>query len=245
MFHIHAFGGAPGIHGPGALAENITTWKRSVDRYPRVLEAVLTDGQERNWSAEMSANGFRKVYRFNNGNTGNNCNVWVLYEGPLQVYDVTDPVPVAMPPLPPPPAAPAVPAAGGNFAPNGNYGAGTRLAVGTRVQLNDPYFGQRNWLIGTVVHHYEDNTIELDIDQGCPAVRRGFVNRYRPAPVEQPVAPPQRREVLVEYFAHLLSDHIKGPFNSRLDAEAGFPRCRQFDRRIFYSDGTFETEQNV
>jgi len=71
----------------------------------RVLEAIITDGQVAEHEPDLLAEGFVKVARWLNGNSGNYCNAYYRYKpfqgrGEIEFYG-TNPQPAAPPPPPP------------------------------------------------------------------------------------------------------------------------------------------------
>lgn len=107
--HINSFG--------TANIETLRLYLRQHDLVgfgSRMLEAVLTDAQAQHWEAPLLNNGFVKVARFRNSNSGNFCNIYYRYvERPHDGYTVeffgpVREVPVEVPAQAPDPVAPSV-----------------------------------------------------------------------------------------------------------------------------------------
>ena len=56
------------------------------------LEVVLTQTQVRIFGRHLEGHGFRPVFKFNNGNSGNDCTVYYYHPNPIPVSPCSDPI---------------------------------------------------------------------------------------------------------------------------------------------------------
>lgn len=130
------------------------------------------------------------------------------------------------------------------------------LAVGDRVIYHGrlrPTLDRIGW-VGTCIVVNEDTHFDVLYDgrraYGTAVGNISRIIEINPARVEAQIeeeavlpARVERREVLVEYFANLRNGGLRGPFSAVDEAREAYPRCRSFQRRVLFSDGTFETEE--
>lgn len=187
--HIHGFLGEPRNHnsalfygaardgfGPGnntrtgeeCLVELLRAFDQQHPGQSRLIEAVLTDGQERTWRTQLESRGFRKVVRFQNDNTRAWCNIYHYYRDPAryQVFDGRRPTIPAAEVVPLPAPAPVageivvgsrVNYVGGyqNARPDPDRGTGVVTAVG--MERGDQTSVTVRWSNYGANYHYRAN----------------------------------------------------------------------------------------
>lgn len=136
------------------------------------------------------------------------------------------------------------------------------LAVGDRVIYHGRYIATRERIGQTGIIQFQNNRGGGDANWQVLFATGYFSTNYRnisriiPIPVPAPdldadnqgyleALREERREILIEYFANLRNTGRRGTFSSRLEAVEAYPRCRRFDRRTVFSDGSIEWSDDV
>lgn len=234
-----------------------TCWDQN-PRYPgeggrRILEAHLVDAQIRLWHPVLLANGFKKVVRYYNRNSGNHVNMYLRHTDGFEIFNVSDQIPeqVVPPYVQPAPVAVPAPAPEVDLARNlrvwPRYTDNSVVPVGIEVELIDTQ-GMRQPVQSNFARvtrfdgrtHGDPNQIFVrfsgeDRDRGLYARRFRAVERLVPPAVE-PVAQPQTT-VFTQFFANLRDGGLRGPYMTAAQALEAYPRCRNFKRYEVESNG--------
>lgn len=204
------------------------------DRF-RTYEIVLNQLQNNVWGQLIIDRGGRLVARGVNSIHQNRGIYTYYFNDDLTLYgDEPRPQPQVM-------------VQPNNLGPDGlpaNFAPLSRVPVDTRVQMN--HVGSRNnGKVGRITSAPRNavaaagDTYGVLFDDGSRSNATNIIN-LRPEPPRL-----VRREVLQEYFANLRTVGRRGPFPALLEAQNAYPRCRNFERRTVFSDGTIQTVVGV